>query len=423
MVFDLGDLVASSEDPNESAVPLAIPAGKYNAYSLTTDFSKIGVDPWSEEAIWAISSGPLYDEGTTFYVDPGPAPNHRKNASPITLEWSGMLDLPLTGPLDVELLIYQAFDEPNKNFDADWSNTVLELSYVTPPAPPRVDTHLNIITDRFSPFHIDTLAANFDTELGIYSETGRLIAQNDDMVGSDGSVPQSDIDFYLGLPAGDYYAVVGGFNTIFEDGFAVTPGSIGGNYTLAAANVNTTGNLASNEVAYIAFTVGTLGDFDQDGQLTVGDVDRLMAEINAPEPSSSFDLNLDGTVDLTDLRIWTQDLKRTWIGDANLDGQFNSQDLIAVLASGTYEADVESNWSTGDFNGDRRTDSADLIAALADGGYEQGPRAAVSVVPELGGALLLALGMLGVGLERSRRAHGGMMANDSDDRRRPSNFT
>ena len=70
---------------------------------------------------------------------------------------------------------------------------------------------------------------------------------------------------------------------------------------------------------------------------------------------------------------------------------------MEVLASGTYEADVPSVWSTGDFDGDGRTTSGDLVVALADGGYEQGPRAAVSAVPEPSGIILLLTAMLWLG--------------------------
>jgi hypothetical protein len=82
------------------------------------------------------------------------------------------------------------------------------------------------------------------------------------------------------------------------------------------------------------------------------------------------------------------------LGDANLDGEFSSSDLVSVLASGTYEVDVPSVWSSGDFNGDGRTNSGDLVTALAGGGYEAGPRAAVAAVPEPAGATLLLLGCL-----------------------------
>jgi hypothetical protein len=58
----------------------------------------------------------------------------------------------------------------------------------------------------------------------------------------------------------------------------------------------------------------------------------------------------------------SSELTQTWIGDANLDGEFNSSDLLHVFQTGQYE-DVEngnSNWSTGDWNTDGDFASADL---------------------------------------------------------------
>jgi hypothetical protein len=37
-----------------------------------------------------------------------------------------------------------------------------------------------------------------------------------------------------------------------------------------------------------------------------------------------FDVNGDAGVDQQDLHIWVKDLKSTWFGDANLDGEFNA---------------------------------------------------------------------------------------------------
>ncbi len=99
-------------------------------------------------------------------------------------------------------------------------------------------------------------------------------------------------------------------------------------------------------------------------------------------------------VDASDVTVWVKDLFFSWMGDANLDGEFNSGDLVKVLSSGTYEADVDAVWTTGDFNGDGRTNSSDLVVALGDGGYESGPRAAVASVPEPTGVVMMLCGAL-----------------------------
>jgi hypothetical protein len=81
-------------------------------------------------------------------------------------------------------------------------------------------------------------------------------------------------------------------------------------------------------------------------------------------------------------------------GDANIDGVFNSTDLIEVLANGEYEDNMvgNSSWSEGDWTNDNEFDSGDLVEALASGCYEQACFAAA--VPEPTGAALLLLGGL-----------------------------
>jgi hypothetical protein len=139
---------------------------------------------------------------------------------------------------------------------------------------------------------------------------------------------------------------------------------------------------------------GMPGDFDQDGDLDVADIDDLTQQSAGGTNPAAYDLDSDALVNSADVAVWIKDLFNSWVGDANLDGEFSSADLVVVLASGTYEADVASTWSTGDFNGDGRTNTADLVAALADGGYEAGPRAAAAAVPEPTTVQLLVLGAL-----------------------------
>jgi len=100
------------------------------------------------------------------------------------------------------------------------------------------------------------LAPNNDTEIGLYSEFGALIGNDDD----DGSGLLSQLTFGAGtrppapptgsgsigmsydgrdgpLPAGTYYLAIASFNTVLSPGFAVTPGtSHAGPYEI---NINT----------------------------------------------------------------------------------------------------------------------------------------------------------------------------------------
>jgi hypothetical protein len=56
-------------------------------------------------------------------------------------------------------------------------------------------------------------------------------------------------------------------------------------------------------------------------------------------------------------------------GNANLDGRFDSGDLVQVFISGKYQTGLPATWSEGDWNDDGVFDSSDLVAAFQDGRY------------------------------------------------------
>jgi hypothetical protein len=145
------------------------------------------------------------------------------------------------------------------------------------------------------------------------------------------------------------------------------------------------------------------GDFNDDGMFGFDDIDRLTVLAD----DDALDLNGDGAVDVNDRVFWVHIFARTWMGDANLDGSFDSRDLVSVLAAGEYEDGVPMNstWATGDVDGDGDFGSSDLVAALADGGYERGPRPAVSTVPEPTPTVMLIASAFAIGncLRRERR--------------------
>lgn len=83
------------------------------------------------------------------------------------------------------------------------------------------------------------------------------------------------------------------------------------------------------------------------------------------------------------------------IGDANLDGVFDSADLVQVFTAGEYEDTKltptgwvnrhNSFWDEGDWNGDAEFTSSDLVHAMQFNSYS----AAASAVPEPSGFLLV----------------------------------
>lgn len=136
---------------------------------------------------------------------------------------------------------------------------------------------------------------------------------------------------------------------------------------------------------------GSPGDFNGDGVLAVEDIESLSAEVRNGTNSANFDLNSDGQVDAEDRRIWIEESASTWLGDANLDGEFNTSDFVSVFQTGQYEDSVAGNstWAEGDWNGDADFDSGDFVAAFQGGGFEMGPRPEAAAVPEPASLVLM----------------------------------
>lgn len=126
------------------------------------------------------------------------------------------------------------------------------------------------------------------------------------------------------------------------------------------------------------------------------DVDLLIAAILSEEFEPALDFDNSGAIDSADLHHLVSDKLGTYRGDANLDGEFNSGDLVQVFQAGSYETGNAANWSEGDWNGDGGFDSGDFVAAFQGGGYEQGPRRTVRAVPEPTGMLGLVAALTGV---------------------------
>ncbi|MCA9212132.1 MAG: hypothetical protein KDB27_03630 [Planctomycetales bacterium] len=126
------------------------------------------------------------------------------------------------------------------------------------------------------------------------------------------------------------------------------------------------------------------GDFNYDLQVDSDDLLILAAAIQSGENDLRRDLTADQIVDSEDRDAWVHELASTYYGDTNLDGEFNSSDLVAVFNAAEYEDAVDGNstWQSGDWNLDGDFTTNDLVLAFQDGGYEKGPRTKPSAVPE-----------------------------------------
>jgi hypothetical protein len=160
--------------------------------------------------------------------------------------------------------------------------------------------------------------------------------------------------------------------------------------------------LSPGEMLYLFGSPSLVGDFNGDGVLDAADLDVMAAGMVAGD--TAYDLDGDGDIDSADRTSWVNDLAKTWMGDANLDGEFNSADFVLVFQAGKYEAGTLALWSEGDWDGDQRFDSGDFVAAFQNGGYENGPRAAeLASVPEPSGLMLIVSAIAGLAAWRRRR--------------------
>ena len=127
------------------------------------------------------------------------------------------------------------------------------------------------------------------------------------------------------------------------------------------------------------------GDFDNSGVVDVQDIDLLCTNIRANGDESVFDLNSDGRIDKQDLDQLVGEILGTAPGDANVDGVFDSSDLVRVFGAGQYEDAIDGNsgWGDGDWNCDGDFDSSDLVAAFRAGRFV----AAAPAVNEIAAAM------------------------------------
>ena len=138
------------------------------------------------------------------------------------------------------------------------------------------------------------------------------------------------------------------------------------------------------------------GDFNHDDRLSSDDIDILSRAVLKGDSSLRFDLNADGEVNEQDRLYWIHSLKRTFVGDSNLDGVFDSSDHIAVQQTGKFGTGQPAGWSEGDWNGDGVADLKDQSYAAKFKNYEKRPNSIPSNltmgIPEPIGLSLLGLG-------------------------------
>lgn len=127
----------------------------------------------------------------------------------------------------------------------------------------------------------------------------------------------------------------------------------------------------ASRVAWYRNDTMELADFNNDGMITAWDVDQLCAAIASRDNPVEFDLTGEGLVNFADYDRLVHDLLGTTAGDANLDGIFDTEDLVFVFIRGEYNDGIQSNsgWADGDWNCDGEFDSQDIVVAFQAGSF------------------------------------------------------
>ncbi|MFO0912375.1 MAG: lamin tail domain-containing protein [Pirellulales bacterium] len=124
----------------------------------------------------------------------------------------------------------------------------------------------------------------------------------------------------------------------------------------------------SDGTSYVG-VIQTPGDIDNDGAVTVDDLDALTRAIWQQTTKPEWDLNGDSKVDLLDRAFMVDNLLQLTPGDINDDVDVDSDDLLNFLAGWTgVQAPGEgtAGWRDGDWDGDMDVDSKDLLELLAN---------------------------------------------------------
>ena len=110
-------------------------------------------------------------------------------------------------------------------------------------------------------------------------------------------------------------------------------------------------------------------DLNGDGVIDVTDIDLICSNLRSGD--LRFDVNEDGALDFADFEHMVEVSVGTVFGDSNLDGTFNSADLVTIFIAAEYEDGTlgNSTWAEGDWNCGGDFGSSDLVFVFTKATY------------------------------------------------------
>lgn len=132
---------------------------------------------------------------------------------------------------------YESYNDPG--VDATWTNVSFTFNNAA---------ITNIGSYAPGDFDLNTFGSGFDTEIALYSGTGTMLGTNDDSVGLESQLLAT-------LGEGDYYVLIGGYNSTFVNG-AASGGSATGHALLNFGGTNVgAGDVTAGSLAAFSFHV------------------------------------------------------------------------------------------------------------------------------------------------------------------------
>ena len=170
---------------------------------------------------------------------------------------------------------------------------------------------------------------------------------------------------------GTYAITESGEWTYHLDGGSAAVMSLASGNSLTDNFTATTVDGTTREIAITITKSQEPCDINQDSVCDTQDIDAITQKV------------VEGTATLGDRSTLIEGAApngfNTYVGDSNLDGQFDEQDMVTVFIAGKYLTGKAATWAEGDWDGNGVFEPMDFVAAFIAGGYLLGPRAASQI--------------------------------------------